>query len=287
MNNQERVDGEATGGVSRPAVHASTLVRSDIEHTFDAFVGTIGAWWPVGRISTGRDRVRAVTVQPNVGGRVFETWDDGTTVDWGRVAVWEPPLRFTMSWECTPAPTEVCFDFTRVGAALTRVTVEHRGWENLTEQQLGEDCASPGGYAAGSYDRGWNLIMGSFAGEMRRSSPNPAQLPDITDEHMQAMMGTTRQYTLVILSEGPNYHQPDARTIVWEHGRRNFALREAGLLAIVAPVVDDSERCGIGLFDATPEEVETIMAGDPGVQAGLFVYEVHPVRSFPGDALPT
>jgi hypothetical protein len=29
------------------------------------------------------------------------------------------------------------------------------------------------------------------------------------------------------------------------------------------------------------------MDADPGVQAGVFVYEVHPVRSFPGDALPT
>jgi hypothetical protein len=32
--------------------------------------------------------------------------------------------------------------------------------------------------------------------------------------------------------------------------------------------------------------VIAIMDGDPGVQAGIFTYEVHPVRSFPGDALP-
>jgi hypothetical protein len=25
---------------------------------------------------------------------------------------------------------------------------------------------------------------------------------------------------------------------------------------------------------------------DPGVQAGIFTYEIHPIRSFPGDALP-
>ena len=34
------------------------------------------------------------------------------------------------------------------------------------------------------------------------------------------------------------------------------------------------------------EETKEIMDGDPGVQAGLFVYEVHPCRGFPGDALP-
>jgi hypothetical protein len=28
------------------------------------------------------------------------------------------------------------------------------------------------------------------------------------------------------------------------------------------------------------------MASDPGVQAGVFTFEVHPARSFPGDRLP-
>jgi hypothetical protein len=28
------------------------------------------------------------------------------------------------------------------------------------------------------------------------------------------------------------------------------------------------------------------MAADPGVQAGLFSYDIHPARSFPGSALP-
>jgi len=28
------------------------------------------------------------------------------------------------------------------------------------------------------------------------------------------------------------------------------------------------------------------MDGDPGVQAGVFEYEVHAVRGFPGDMLP-
>jgi hypothetical protein len=28
------------------------------------------------------------------------------------------------------------------------------------------------------------------------------------------------------------------------------------------------------------------MEDDPGVKAGVFEYEIHPVRSFPGDALP-
>ena len=34
------------------------------------------------------------------------------------------------------------------------------------------------------------------------------------------------------------------------------------------------------------DEVRRIMDGDPGVQAGVFTYELHPCRSFPGSALP-
>ena len=76
----------------------STIVRSDVAHTFEAFVRTIGAWWPVQPLSVGKERAREVTVEQRPGGRVYETWDDGTTVDWGDVLAWDPPGRFVMSW---------------------------------------------------------------------------------------------------------------------------------------------------------------------------------------------
>ena len=152
-----------TAVVSRPPVRQSTIVRSDLDHTFEAFVRTIGSWWPVEPLSIGRDRVRDVTVEQRLGGRVFETWDDGTTVDWGRVMAWDPPGRFVMSWMNTPAPTEVELVFKALGPALTRVSVEHRGWEHLTAEQLGEDCAEPGGYLAGAYSGGWLTVLERFA----------------------------------------------------------------------------------------------------------------------------
>ncbi len=151
-----------TSAFQRPPVRQSTLVRSDVAHTFDVFVRTIGAWWPVRPLSVGKERVRDVTVEQHLGGRVYETWDDGTTVDWGDVRAWEPPARFVMSWKNTPATTEVELSFMPVGPGLTRVSVEHRGWEALTEEQLGEDCAAPGGYASGAYSRGWALALERF-----------------------------------------------------------------------------------------------------------------------------
>jgi uncharacterized protein YciI len=108
----------------------------------------------------------------------------------------------------------------------------------------------------------------------------------ITDDYMQEMLGKAKAYVAVFLEAGPNYDAPDARATIFEHARRNFALRAEGVLPIACPVTDDSVTKGLGIFDATVEDVTAIMDADPGVQAGIFTYEVHPVRSFPGDALP-
>jgi hypothetical protein len=110
-------------------------------------------------------------------------------------------------------------------------------------------------------------------------------MAEITDELMREMLTRSKAYSLMILKAGPNYGTDGADKIVWEHGRRNFALRADGLLSIVCPVPDESEVCGIGIFDADASEVRRLMDGDPGVRTGVFVYEVHPCRSFPGDAL--
>jgi hypothetical protein len=154
---------DAVVRLATPPVRESTTVRSDVDHVFRTFVRTIGTWWPLQPMSMGGERARDVTIEEHVGGRVYETWDDGTTVDWGRVLAWDPPSGFTFTWECTPAPTEVELTFRPLGPALTRVSVEHRGWEHLTEVQLREDCAAPGGYRAGSYSGGWVTALAAFA----------------------------------------------------------------------------------------------------------------------------
>jgi uncharacterized protein YndB with AHSA1/START domain len=147
----------------RPPVRQATTVRSDVVHTFEAFVATIAQWWPLRPFSAGEDRVRDVVFEQRAGGRVYEVWHDGTSVAWGEVLAWEPPHRFVMTWCMTPAPTEVELRFVALGPALTRVEVEHRGWEALAEADLGADCALPGGYAGGAYVRGWATILDHFA----------------------------------------------------------------------------------------------------------------------------
>jgi len=121
---------------------------------------------------------------------------------------------------------------------------------------------------------------------MSETTDLASTLEQITDEYMQEALGQAKAYTLVLLRRTPKLAEPGSRAIVWEHGRRNMALRAQGTLPIVCPVGDDSEWAGIGIFDAAPEEVARIMDADPGVQAGLFTYELHPVRGFPGSSLP-
>ena len=107
----------------------------------------------------------------------------------------------------------------------------------------------------------------------------------VTDEFMREQMTRSRDYVLVLLHQGPSYGTDGFERIVWEHGRRNFQLRAQRLLSIVGPVRDDTPLCGIGIFDGSIEQVTSVMNADPGVQAGIFTFEVHPMRSFPGDAL--
>ncbi|HJT16377.1 MAG TPA: hypothetical protein VJ853_03270 [Thermoanaerobaculia bacterium] len=108
----------------------------------------------------------------------------------------------------------------------------------------------------------------------------------ISDDYMRENLAKTKAYSAVILKSTAKAAQPEARPIIWEHGRRNFQLRADGVLSIVCPISDGSGVSGIGIFNASVDETERIMRDDPGVQAGLFTFEVHACRSFPGDALP-
>jgi len=176
----ERAERPVVTVLRRPPVRQSTLVRASAQHTFTTFVTTIGAWWPAQPFSAGKDRVREITVEQRQGGRVYETWDDGTDVDWGTLVTWQPPERFAMTWTGTPARTEVEFTFAALGPALTRVTVEHRCWEALTDEQLAEDCALPGGYASGAYSRGWATILASLARAVTSGAHPAGQQPSAT-----------------------------------------------------------------------------------------------------------
>ncbi len=108
----------------------------------------------------------------------------------------------------------------------------------------------------------------------------------ITDDYMQAMLKTTKLYTLIILRRASGRSDPGADRIVWEHGRRLLALRRDGLLSIVCPLVkDESDVAGICIFNTDLGETRRVMDDDPTVKAGIFSYEAHVLSGFPGDSL--
>ena len=108
----------------------------------------------------------------------------------------------------------------------------------------------------------------------------------ITDEQMREELRTAKPYTIVLLRSTARRREAGIDRIIWEHGRRNFELRARGVLAIVCPVVDESNLSGVCIFTTNSEETRKIRDGDPGVEAGLFTYEIHSTKSFPGSRLP-
>jgi hypothetical protein len=108
----------------------------------------------------------------------------------------------------------------------------------------------------------------------------------ITDEFMMRERERASEYSLVILRTTPTTFSEEAAPIIWEHGRRNFALRADGVLSIVCPANDRGELAGIGIFAASSDDVRALMREDPAIEAGVLQFDVHPIRGFPGDRLP-
>lgn len=112
-------------------------------------------------------------------------------------------------------------------------------------------------------------------------------MQQITDEYMQQMLMQTKTYTLMVLKPGPNAQRENLQPILWEHARNNFKLRAEGLLSIVCPVAMESDIVGIGIFNTDEETVHARLKDDIAIREGVFIYELMPVRSFPGDSLPS
>ena len=98
--------------------------------------------------------VAEVVFEEREGGEVYEVSRAGEKGHWATVVAFEPPGRLVLAWnvaESDPVSTEVEIRFTAEGAG-TRVDLEHRGWERLTEPAE----------ARKSYNTGWDLVLGRY-----------------------------------------------------------------------------------------------------------------------------
>jgi uncharacterized protein YndB with AHSA1/START domain len=144
-------------------IRRSVTVRCTPEAAFRTFTERMDAWWPAETHSRAAmefdDRdltVESIEFQGYVGGQVLEHLSDGRTLPWAEVLVWEPPSRFVMAWRPhsrPQPPTDVEVTFTPIEGG-TKVVLEHRGWERLTEDY--EELKA-------SYGSGWIGTLRRFA----------------------------------------------------------------------------------------------------------------------------
>jgi uncharacterized protein YndB with AHSA1/START domain len=116
-------------------ISATTLVAADPATAFTVFTEEVDTWWKRGpRFRPSVHGAGVLRFEGGVGGRLLETYDNGSSFEFGRVTVWQPGERLVMQMmarNLKPGEfTEVEIRFKAEGDQ-TRVTVEHRGWEKF------------------------------------------------------------------------------------------------------------------------------------------------------------
>jgi len=137
--------------VSVEAIRRTITVERPVEAAFRLFTEGIDTWWPVGTHSYGGDDVERTVFETRSGGRLYEVQKDGLERDWAEVVAWEPPDRIVLAWKIC-SPTEVEVRFVAQGND-TRVELEHRGWENVSEERRAQ---------RESYAGGWVQVLGTY-----------------------------------------------------------------------------------------------------------------------------
>ena len=125
------------------------------DHAFAVWTEQLSSWWPKGHSASG-DPDTQVSLEPRLGGRIFERTPDGTEIDWGEITSWNPPRQLSYLWHIRrdrSDATDVELTFEDLGDGKTRLHIVHTGWERLgTEGQAWRDANSSG----------WNALIPNF-----------------------------------------------------------------------------------------------------------------------------
>src|SRR5690606_31251038 len=127
--------------MSGAAVIVALRVTASPAHAFAVFTREIGRWWRSHALfELSRQGDGALRFEPEgPGGRLVTRFADGSEWEIGRVRCWEPGERLVFDWRlpsfADDQATEVEIRFEAVGDE-TRVTVTHRGWDNIPQQHV-------------------------------------------------------------------------------------------------------------------------------------------------------
>ena len=80
----------------------SIEVRRSADEAFAIFTQEISAWWPLATHTRARSAegqtTERITIEPRVGGRVYETLTDGQALEWGEVLAFSPGVLLELNW---------------------------------------------------------------------------------------------------------------------------------------------------------------------------------------------
>jgi uncharacterized glyoxalase superfamily protein PhnB len=109
--------------VTEKAASAAVKVSVEPLSAFTAFTDEIDSWWVRGPINFfDAGRAVAMRIEPGVGGRVLEIYDDarGDVLELGRITVWDPGVQLSYRSLVDDTEVDVRFDAVENG---TRVSV--------------------------------------------------------------------------------------------------------------------------------------------------------------------
>jgi uncharacterized protein YciI len=114
----------------------------------------------------------------------------------------------------------------------------------------------------------WSWVVGLAL------TPYSLLTPEVTDA--QQLVVVNRSF-LVIYRPGPAWvpGKPITEQPLKEHGKYTLSLYISGSMKLAGPLTDNAG--GAVLLDVADEpEAKAIVAEDPAVKSGIFVYELHP-----------
>ncbi len=142
--------------MSDDAIEYSIEVRVDRARAFHIWTGHIDLWWPKPGHTRSGGIETTISMEPEVGGRLFERTPDGREFQWGEVQIWEPPERIVHTWLMgtdEKHPTIVDVTFTAGGSEATNIVVR---------QQAGRMAKPAWRLRCGGFKRAWADVIRAY-----------------------------------------------------------------------------------------------------------------------------
>lgn len=141
-----------SSGTDDRSVSSSVEVAVDSDTAFAAFTDEVDLWWvrgPINHFDAGR--LRAMRIEPGVGGRLVEIYDESTgdELELARVTDWQPGRRVAWRSSIDDVRTEVSFEPSESGTVVrVTATIPSGGrdtggtaWVRVVPKWFGPWCA--------------------------------------------------------------------------------------------------------------------------------------------------